>query len=209
MAARNRGLWVGCTAVLYEYNLRFILNCCCWYSSTRYHDSLSKHINKCLCIYRPHPISNIRPALNGLQKWPKSPKSKLKIGTAKIILFDFLFYIFINRRLKSSRIIFFLFPNPQNSAIFSFFFCGRFFCSPFKPGLRRSEAKQDIHSLYICLWDDDIWETAVLLEITWYMWVFFVWHSAELIRNSIFLSKDGVYVVATFFLPLCAMYVRQ
>ena len=78
MAARNRGLWVGCTAVLYEYNLRYILNCCCWYSSTRYHDSLSKHINKCLCIYRPHPISNIRPALNGLQKWPKSPKSKLK-----------------------------------------------------------------------------------------------------------------------------------
>ena len=135
-------LWVGCTAVLYEYNLRYTLNCCCWYSSTRYHDSLSKHINKCLCIYRPHPISNIRPALNGLQKWPKSPKSKLKIGeiTAKIILFDFLFYIFINRRLKSSRIIFFLFPNPQNSANFSFFFFGRFFCSPFKPGLRRSEA---------------------------------------------------------------------
>ena len=93
MAARNRGLWVGCTAVLYEYNLRYTLNCCCWYSSTRYHDSLSKHINKCLCIYRPHPISNIRPALNGLQKWPKSPKSKIKIGeiTAKIILFDFLF----------------------------------------------------------------------------------------------------------------------
>ena len=135
-------LWVGCTAVLYEYNLRYILNCCCWYSSTRYHDSLSKHTNKCLCIYRPHPISNIRPALNGLQKWPKSPKSKLKIGeiTAKIILFDFLFYIFINRRLKSSRINFFLFPNPQNSANFSFFFFGRFFCSPFKPGLRRLEA---------------------------------------------------------------------
>ena len=142
MAARNRGLWVGCTAVLYEYNLRYTLNCCCWYSSTRYHDSLSKHINKCLCIYRPHPISNIRPALNGLQKWPKSPKSKLKIGeiTAKIILFDFLFYIFITRRLNSSRINFFLFPNPQNSANFSFFFFGRFFCSPFKPGLRRSEA---------------------------------------------------------------------
>ena len=116
------------------------LNCCCWYSSTRYHDSISKHINKCLCIYRPHPISNIRTALNGLQKWPKSPKSKLKIGTAKIILFDFLFYIFINRRLNSSRINFFLFPNPQNSANFSFFFLGRFFCSPFKPGLRRSEA---------------------------------------------------------------------
>ena len=142
MAARNRGLWVGCTAVLYEYNLRYIPNCCCWYSSTRYHDSLSKHTNKCLCIYRPHPISNIRPALNGLQKWPKSPKSKLKIGeiTAKIILLDFPFYTFINRRLKSSRIDFFLFPNPQNSTTFSFFFFGRFFCSPFKPGLRRSEA---------------------------------------------------------------------
>ena len=85
MAARNRGLWVGCTAVLYEYNLRYILNCCCWYSSTRYHDSLSKHTNKCLCIYRPHPISNIRPALNGPQKWPKSPKSKLKIGEITVI----------------------------------------------------------------------------------------------------------------------------
>ena len=123
MAARNRGLWVCCTAVLYEYNLRYVLNCCCWYSSTRYHDSLSKHTKNCLCIYRPHLISNIRPALNGLQKWPKSPKSKLKIGeiTAKIILFDFLFYIFINRRLKSSRIIFFCFQTLRTRFFFLLF----------------------------------------------------------------------------------------
>ena len=51
------------------------------------------HHRSALYLQATHPISNIRPALNGLQKWPKSPKSKLKIGeiTAKIILFDFLF----------------------------------------------------------------------------------------------------------------------
>ena len=127
----------------------------------------------------------------------------------------FPFLHLYKQEIKIFQDYFFLFPNPQNSVFLSSF-SAVFFAARLNPALGDQKqqsfnfsAKQDIHSLYICLWDD-IWETAVLLEITWYMWVFFVWHSAELIRNSIFLSKDGVYVVvATFFLPLCAMYVRQ
>ena len=68
----------------------------------------------------------------------------------------FPFYIFINRRLKFSRIDFFLFPNPQNSAIFSFFFSAVFFAARLNPALGDQKqqsfnfsAKQDIHSLYI------------------------------------------------------------